>query len=155
EYYRSIGDLNYLGEILEKHNDQLQLAVKAPLVGSGYLDTAAKLKLDAIRSFNNLSPQAKGAICQRIYELDNGGNGDSNYGYNKAIEDLGRILLYKNECLIRRAINQSYLPTAPRFIVTYKHEESMRPTDSPQTIQEIRKLYEFEDLKQFLTDRYK
>ncbi len=155
--HRGIAELNSIGETLEKHNDHLRQAGRSSVLATNHHEEAARLKLDALRAFNSLPEQAKGPICRKIYELDGGGHREGNYGYNRAVENIERILSHNNESPIKHAIAQctAQTPKAPNFIVTYVHAESIKTTDSFSTAQEIRKLYDLEDLKQFLKDRYK
>ena len=155
--YRGIAELNSIGETLEKQSDHFRQAGRSSVVATNHYEEAARLKLDALRAFNSLPEQAKGHICRKIYELDGGGHREGNYGYNRAVDNIERILSHNNESPIKHAIAQctAQTPKSPNFIVTYVHVESIKPTDSSSTAQEIRKLYDLEDLKQFLADRYK
>jgi starch synthase len=155
--YRGIAELNSIGETLEKQSDHYRQAGRSSVVHTNHYEEAARLKLDALRAFKSLPEQAKGHICKKIYELDGGGHREGDYGYNRALDNIERVLSYNNESPIKHAIAQvtAQAPKAPNFIVTYVHAESIKPTDSAATAKEIRKLYELEDLKQFLADRYK
>lgn len=158
ENYRGMGELNHLGEILEKYHDILQRAGMLPInFGARLLEDAAKLKLDAIKAFQNLPNSAKGAICKRIYELDGGGEKERDYGYNQVIGDIQKLFSHQGVCPIKDAILTctGNATRSPAFLVSYLHNEEIQSEDSKATVQEIRKLYQLEDLKHFLQDSYK
>jgi glycogen synthase len=158
--YRGIAELNHLCEILEKQRALLQVAGRFPMLhGSGtqMIENVAKLKLEAIKAFESLPAPAKGAVCKRIYELDGGGQREYDYGYKTALEDIQKLLLHKDASPIKDGIlTCSQNATAELSLITsYLQTESIKPSDSKAAVQEIRKLYELEDLKHFLNDPYK
>jgi starch synthase len=158
ENYRGIGELNYLGEILEKHADLLQRAGKLPpMLATRLTEEAAALKSRAIGIFESLQDSAKGAVCKTIYELDGGDKKEIDYGYNTALGDIQKLLLHRGACPIKDGILTCSQNTtrAPELTITYLHAESVKSSDSKTVIQEIRKLYELEDFKHFLNDPYK
>ena len=158
ENHRGSGELNHLGEILEKYRDLLQRAPSAaPALGATMYQDAAKLKTEAMNAFQSLPIPAKGAVCKRIYELDGGGAKAPDYGYTTALADIRKILSHKDVCPIKDAITTCAENTkrSPEFITAYLHTENIKPADSKPLVQEIRKLYELEDLKHFLNDPYK
>jgi glycogen synthase len=159
EAYRGISELNDLGETLEKHRDKLKKASQTtPLpIASQLLIDAAKLRADATRTFQGLPNVAMGALCKRIYELDGGGEKEYNYGYTTALGDVLKLLSNNNACPIKDAISfcSDSLPKVPAFNVSYIQTETIRSNDSRDTLQDIRKIYELENLKNFLNDPYK
>jgi glycogen synthase len=158
ENYRGIGELNHLGEILEKHNDLLQRAGRLSItLGTKLYEDAAKLKLDAMKTFQSLPDPAKSAICKKIYELDGGGQKEIDYGYKTALGDIQKLLLHRGASPIKDGSTTCSENAArgPEFITSYLHAENTKFGDSKAAIQEIRKLYELEDLKHFLNDPYK
>jgi starch synthase len=156
ENHRGNVDLNSIGEMMEKYTDHLQQAGRSPL-GGRLLEDAARLKTDATNTFKSLPEQAKGVICKRIYELDGSGNRSSDYGYQRALEDIERIFRYQGESPLQRAIAHcsDNAPRAPSFTISYIHNESIKLTDSQQIVKEVRKLYQLEELTHFLSDAYK
>ncbi len=158
ENYRGIGELNSLGEILEKRADLTQKIDRLPgLLITKWIEEAAKLKLQAIKALESLPGSAKGAVCTKIYELDGAGQRENDYGYKTALEGIQKLLLHKGACPIKDGIAacSQNATKAPTLTTTYLHAESIQPSDSKATMLEIKKLYELADLKHFLNDPFK
>lgn len=155
ENFRGRASLCGLGEMLEKQADLLTQTRKISFKeGAPLLTEAGILKAKAIDAFKSLPDPAKRAVCKIIWELDGGGDKGNDYGYHTIVADIEKLLSHKNTCPIKDALRicGENLTKEPTIQASYLNTENIRPNDSRATVQEIKKVYELEDLKRFIND---
>ncbi len=108
----------------------------------------------AIEGFEKLPILIKGAICEKIWRLDNSPMGNANYGWEQIQRDAQKILYHRDASPLKDYLVtvQNEIQKPISFTCNYTNEPAILPTDSKKTLRNLLDLYQLEDLKKLCND---
>ncbi len=115
------------------------------------------LESQAKAVFESLDNTLKAELCGRLWVLDGAPEGIADYGYKQAIENMQKLIAYKDTHPLDEAIQSTLFSISKPidFKASYLNSITIELNDSKDAIQIIQDLNQLEDLRKLLLDSTK
>ncbi len=145
ETQRAISALYHLKAQLIRHSEYTKWVQNFP--ADQIVKEHSKKQAEIIKDFESLPLKAKSFLCWKMWSLDQSPPHMPNYGYHAILQDINKLLEYKEASPLEECIatchSQYECKLQLSFSKIYPHE--IQITDSIETFQDIEKFYLLEN----------